>query len=326
MDRFALYVTVAYIAVSAAWITLSDQVVAALVPPSYSLMAQTLKGWAFVLASGGLIYLLVSREMRRRSRTECYLRAARDEARRADTTKAQFLAGMSHELRTPLNAINGYSEMMSREVLGPIGNPLYRQYAEIIHTSGRHLLALIEDLLDISRLDLDQLEIDRQPQRLDQIAAEACRLMRGRAEEKHLTLSYHRTPGDDMVIGDRVRLKQVLLNLIGNAVRYTRDGGVLVRLRPSGSEVIVEVADTGPGIEAEVLEVMRTPFGARGRRPSNAAVPTEAGVGLGLPLSHLLAERHGGRIEIDTGPDHGTTVRLVLPQLGAGAGTAATAE
>lgn len=321
MDLFALTVSLIYAAISAIWILVSDQAVHAMVAPEHQATVQTLKGWGFVVVTAVVIYLLVSRRMRKHQRTETELRRARDTAEHANTVKASFLAAMSHELRTPLNAINGFSEAMSREVFGPIGNATYRQHAELINLSGKHLLALIDDLLDISRLDLDQLDVERVPLRLGPVANEACRLMRGRAEEKGLRLTYEADAGgDDLVLGDRVRLKQVLINLIGNAVRYANDGDVDVRLRKVDGHVAVEITDAGPGIDDHILANMRTPFAAHAGRNMQVA---PRGAGLGLPLSHLLADRHDGRLEIETEIGHGTTARLVLPRLATDDGPAA---
>ena len=231
----------------------------------------------------------------------------------ANRAKSEFLANMSHELRTPLNAINGFSEMMVAEMFGPLGDARYRTYSQDILNSGQHLLALINDVLDMSKIEAGKLNLRFEPVRLDELAEDAVRLIKNRAETAGLTVAID-VPALPEVEGDYRALKQVLLNLLSNAVKFTPRGGRIVlraegRRDNMGERVKVSVADTGIGIAAQDLVRLARPF----EQIESQQSKTQQGTGLGLALSKSLVEMHGGMLEIESQPGLGTTVGFLLP-------------
>ena len=234
-------------------------------------------------------------------------------AEAASRAKSEFLANMSHELRTPLNAINGFSEMMAAELYGPLGDPRYKGYAQDILNSGQHLLALINDVLDMSKIEAGKMNLRFEPLRLDELAEDAIRLIRNRAETAGLTVTID-LPALPDVEGDYRALKQVLLNLLSNAVKFTPRGGRIsvqaeTRRDIIGDRVRMSVSDTGIGIAAQDLVRLARPF----EQIESQQSKTQQGTGLGLALSKALVEMHGGVVEIESEPGHGTTVSFVLP-------------
>jgi two-component system cell cycle sensor histidine kinase PleC len=231
----------------------------------------------------------------------------------ANLAKSEFLANMSHELRTPLNAINGFSEMMVGEMFGPLGDHRYKDYAQDILNSGQHLLALINDVLDMSKIEAGKLNLRFEPVRLDELAEDAVRLIKNRAETAGLAVAID-VPALPDVEGDYRALKQVLLNLLSNAVKFTPRGGRIVlkaegRRDAMGERVRVSVADTGIGIAAQDLTRLARPF----EQIESQQSKTQEGAGLGLALSKSLIEMHGGMLEIESQPSVGTTVSFLLP-------------
>jgi two-component system cell cycle sensor histidine kinase PleC len=230
-------------------------------------------------------------------------------AEQANRTKSEFLANMSHELRTPLNAINGFSEIMLREMFGPIGDERYVGYMNDIHASGEHLLALINDILDMSKIEAGKMELSPEEVRPADIVEQCLRIVRGRAEEKRLIL---RADVDDLpeIEADPRALKQVVINLLSNAVKFTPEGGrVTVRGFLSGLGVAFQVTDTGIGIAAEDLPRLGRPF----EQIESQHSKSHQGSGLGLALSKSLIELHGGTLSIDSKLGEGTTLTFVLP-------------
>jgi two-component system cell cycle sensor histidine kinase PleC len=235
------------------------------------------------------------------------LRHARDEAIRkrfeaeaANASKTTFLANMSHELRTPLNAILGFSDIIGHERLGEVGTKRYKEYANDIHASGSHLLSIINDILDIAKIESGKMEII--PQVLDpfEIINTAVTVVSGRARERRQTINIHIDEDAPMPFADERAMKQIIINLVGNAVKFTQEGGqidVYGRARDTGFELCV--ADNGPGVAADMLERIFTPFNQIDNRYNRTA----GGTGLGLSLVRGLAELHGGRawLESDTG-------------------------
>jgi len=231
-------------------------------------------------------------------------------AEAANQAKSEFLANMSHELRTPLNAINGFSEIMAAEMFGPLGDARYKGYAHDIHNSGQHLLSLINDILDMAKIEAGKMTLHLEPVSLKEVGDDAARLMRGKAEEAGLTLTVE--AGDLPVIqADQRGLKQVLLNLISNAVKFTPQGGAIVvaLTRKGDDRVSVAVADTGIGIAAEDLARLAQPF----EQVEGQHSKTTQGTGLGLALTKALIEMHGGRLAIESEPGRGTVVSFDLP-------------
>jgi two-component system cell cycle sensor histidine kinase PleC len=235
-------------------------------------------------------------------------------AESANHAKSEFLANMSHELRTPLNAINGFSEMMVAQMFGPLGDKRYAGYAADILTSGQHLLALINDILDMSKIEAGKLALHLETVDVAEMADEAARLMRNRAETAGLALTVS-TPADLPTIrADARALKQVLLNLLSNAIKFTPQGGrVTVRAvaldDPSGGRLRLAVSDSGIGIATEDIGRLGRPF----EQVETQHSKTQQGTGLGLALSRALVEMHGGTLEIVSQSGAGTTVTVVLP-------------
>ncbi|WP_374571668.1 ATP-binding protein [Phenylobacterium sp.] len=231
----------------------------------------------------------------------------------ANKAKSDFLANMSHELRTPLNAINGFSEIMVGEMFGPLGDRRYKEYAQDILSSGQHLLALINDILDMSKIEAGKMTLKFEPMSLEEIAEDAVRLVHNRAEATGLALSLDFPPLPD-VEADYRAIKQVLLNLLSNAIKFTpRGGSVTVRaeLRRDalGERVRVSVQDTGIGIAAEDLSRLARPF----EQIETQHAKSQQGTGLGLALTKSLVEMHGGALDMQSTPGEGTTVSFTVP-------------
>jgi two-component system cell cycle sensor histidine kinase PleC len=231
----------------------------------------------------------------------------------ANKAKSEFLANMSHELRTPLNAINGFSEIMIAELFGPLGDKRYAEYAKDIHSSGEHLLSVINDILDMSKIEAGKMTMRYEMLDLNDVAEDAVRLVRARADEAGLRLAVD-MDGLPEVEADFRALKQVLLNLLSNAIKFTpRGGAVRVSARAArdadGVErVQVSVQDTGIGISREDLARLASPF----EQVESQHAKTQQGTGLGLALSKALIGMHGGTLEIHSEPGHGTTVNFVI--------------
>ncbi len=257
---------------------------------------------------------LLGRQNARLKSTSEELSRARDAALTADRSKSMFLAAMSHELRTPLNAIIGFSEVMARQLYGPIGQQKYSDYAADIRASGDHLLALIDDVLDLSRVAAGKLSLRREPLHVIEQVENCCRLVEGRAVDAGIRLQHSaRNAVDPTILGDRVRFRQILLNLLTNAVKFTERGGQVRVETETGSDrsVTVRIADTGIGMSSEDLERVFRPFE---RIDVGSSRPTE-GAGLGLALSRALVREHDGELHIASTPGKGTTVTLTFPGL-----------
>ncbi|MGV9005648.1 MAG: ATP-binding protein [Brevundimonas sp.] len=230
-------------------------------------------------------------------------------AEAANLAKSEFLANMSHELRTPLNAINGFSEIMEAEMFGPLGDARYKGYATDILKSGQHLLSLINDILDMAKIEAGKLTLHYEKVALKEICEDAIRLMRGKIQECGLTLHLD-APDLPEIDADHRGLKQVLLNLISNAVKFTPEGGdITVALRREGSRIRIAVTDTGIGIAPEDLARLARPF----EQVEGQHSKTTQGTGLGLALTKSLIELHHGEMVIDSEPGRGTTVSFALP-------------
>jgi two-component system cell cycle sensor histidine kinase PleC len=231
----------------------------------------------------------------------------------ANKAKSEFLANMSHELRTPLNAINGFSEIMMNEMFGPLGDQRYKGYSLDIHNSGQHLLALINDILDMSKIEAGKMNLKFEPIHLEDVAEDAVRLVRNRAEAAGLKLVID-FPQLPEIEADYRAVKQVLLNLLSNAIKFTpRAGSVTVRAEvrrdPLGERVLVSVTDTGIGIAKEDLARLARPF----EQVESQLSKTTQGTGLGLALTKSLIEMHDGSLGMTSTPGEGTTVSFILP-------------
>ncbi len=231
-------------------------------------------------------------------------------AERALQAKSVFLANMSHELRTPLNAINGFSEMIASEVYGPLGDERYRGYAEDILGAGQHLLDMINDILDMAKVEAGKMRIEPRPINASDAVDAAVRLIRRRAADKQVTLTFD--PDDDLpdINGDHRALKQMTLNLIANAIKFTDPGGeIRVEVARDGDWVLIRVSDTGVGIPEADLPRLGQPF-EQARSPDGR---NTGGTGLGLALTKSFAEMHGGRLRLESKVGVGTTVTIFLP-------------
>jgi two-component system cell cycle sensor histidine kinase PleC len=284
---------------------------------------------AAVIIALEIFFLFVSRQLQETARERLIFKAEKDalikelqserdraeeERKKADMAnkaKSSFLANMSHELRTPLNAILGFSEVLEREMFGPLPNTTYKGYAGDIHNSGRHLLDLINDILDLSRIEAGRKDLADEPVALNEAGEQARRLLEVRAAEKSLTLAV-RMPADlPKVMADRRSIEQILINLATNAVKFTQAGGevtISAHMETDGRIALV-VADNGPGIPKLEQRQALAAF-ARGAHATKQAIE---GAGLGLPIVNGLMEAHGGTLEINSTQGEGTSVICRFP-------------
>ena len=243
-------------------------------------------------------------------------KAISDEARRraegANIAKSRFLATMSHELRTPLNAILGFSEVMKAEIMGPMQNKVYKDYAGNIHDSGRHLLHLINEILDLSRIEAGKYELTEEPIRLVDVVEDCHRLLKLRAEAKGLQLIEDFDEHLPQLWADERAARQICLNLMSNAIKFTPRGGhvtLVVRAASDGGQTLC-VRDNGPGIPREEIPKVMQAFG----QGSLAHETAEGGTGLGLPIVKNLIELHGGTFDLQSEMRKGTEASVTFPK------------
>jgi two-component system cell cycle sensor histidine kinase PleC len=235
--------------------------------------------------------------------------AEKTRAEEANQAKSKFLANMSHELRTPLNAIIGFSEIMESGMFGPLGADKYREYCGDIRSSGQYLLDVINDILDMSKIEAGRIRLEFEDLALDPLLNEAIRVVAARAEEKDLELTAKIAP-ELCLRADRRALKQIVLNLLSNAVKFTPQGGrVTVRGRCTEDCIVLGIADTGIGIAKDALARLGRPF----EQVESQLTKSHQGSGLGLAISKSLIELHGGRMRIRSTPGKGTMVVVRLP-------------
>ncbi len=235
---------------------------------------------------------------------------AKDAAEKANRMKSMFLATMSHELRTPLNAVIGFSQMMEEETFGPLGDPHYTEYSGLIQKAGKHLLDLINDILDMSKIEAGKFELHRETIDCHAVVDECVVLMRERARQGGIALADEVPSGASQLYADPRAIKQILLNLLSNAIKFTPRGGrVTAKACQQNGFIAISVTDTGVGIPADQLYRLGNPF----VQLRNSAGAAHEGTGLGLALVRSLSELHGGTLKIDSVEGRGTTVTVTIP-------------
>jgi PAS domain S-box-containing protein len=261
-------------------------------------------------APGELI--AVARDITARRAIEEELLRAKMRAEQASRTKSDFLANMSHELRTPLNAIMGFSQLIRSQLVGPVGHPKYLEYSRDIYESGEHLLGLINEILDLAKLEAGRLELHEGDIPVRGLLDSCATMLLNAVNRAGLALVVEIDPAVGRIRADEKRLKQVLLNLLSNAVKFTERGGriTLGATLDGAGGCTITVTDTGIGIAAEHQALVLEPFG----QVASALARNTEGTGLGLPLAARLVELHGGQLDLDSAPGRGTTVSIRLPQ------------
>ena len=266
---------------------------------------------AFYSDGGRLTHFqAVAVDLTDRKEVERSLEIAMMEARAASRAKSNFLANMSHELRTPLNSIIGFSEMMSTGVMGELPDT-YKDYSAYINSSGHHLLDIINDILDLSKIEAGMLRLDEEPLCVGREIAELVAMLGEQAAQGGNTLVNHADKERMLFLkADRMRIKQVLLNIIGNALKFTQNGHVAIESYVHDGAIIIAVRDTGIGMSENDIEVALSPFG---QVDGHHLSKRYEGTGLGLPLAEQLMSMHGGTLGIDSTPGEGTVVMLKFP-------------
>ena len=238
-------------------------------------------------------------------------RAASQESERASLSKSDFFARMSHELRTPLNAIIGFSDVMRSELFGPIKNVKYREYLSHIHLSGNHLLSLINDILDLSKVEAGRFPLNESECDIEEEVLACFSLVSRQSEDARVRLSYKIEPNAGRLRADRRMFRQILLNLLSNAIDFSCEGGQVdvSSRRVNDGGLTVSVRDRGTGIRSTDLDMVLEPFGQSGDKD----VRGRRGTGLGLPIAKSLMQRHGGSLSVESLLGSGTTVSAIFP-------------
>jgi PAS domain S-box-containing protein len=265
----------------------------------------------FELPGRGRYVVGVLSDITERKRMEVDLSKAKGEAESANRAKSQFLANMSHELRTPLNAIIGFSEIIKDQILGPASFEQYRGYAADIHQSGRHLLQLINDILDLTKVEAGKYELHEAECDLATTISEAARLMHGLAQRTGVTLCHPIEPDLPLLFADERAVRQIVVNLLSNAIKFTPAGGqvqIVAAVTPDAA-LLISVTDTGIGMASEDIPRALTPF----VQLEDSWDRRYEGTGLGLPLVKALLAMHGGVLQIDSEKGAGTSVAARFP-------------
>ncbi len=258
-------------------------------------------------------YCAVIRDITQWKKTEAELRDAKRSAETASAHKSDFLASVSHEIRTPLNAIIGFAEMMANEGFGPIGHPRYIEYANDIGRSGRHVLDIVNDLLDISKIEAGQMDIEFGAVGLNDVIAEAVSLVQPQANAQRVIIRTSLSQSVPEVVADSRSVKQIAINILSNAIKFTSSGGQIVvstAYQPNGT-VALRIRDTGTGMTREELEQAMKPF----RQVATSRAPRKRGdgTGLGLPLTKAMTEANRANFAISSTPNEGTLVEITFP-------------
>jgi signal transduction histidine kinase len=237
---------------------------------------------------------------------------ARSQAETASRAKGDFLANMSHELRTPLNAIIGFSEVISNELFGPIVNEKYLEYIKDIHSSSLHLLSIINDVLDMSKIEAGKVELAKEIVQIQSVISEVMRMVHERAHSRDIELKAQLSDENVEIWADERSMKQIFLNLLSNAIKFSKEGGQIhVRVLADNPDIaVLEIEDHGIGMSEEEQERALQPFG----QAKPVITRNYGGTGLGLPITKGLVEAHGGTLTIESRAGQGTLVRIVLPR------------
>jgi cell cycle sensor histidine kinase DivJ len=267
--------------------------------------------------------IVVARDISQHHALEARLEHSWRTAEAQNRAKSRFLANMSHELRTPLNSIIGFSEMIGGEIVGPVGHPRYREYAGLIRESGHYLLDLINDILDIAKIEAGKFTLSREEIDIGEALKRALRVMVPQYQEKGVALKVKIAQGLPRIEADARAIRQIVFNLLSNALKFTAPGGrALVSLKTEGKALLLEIQDTGVGIMGEDLKRLARPFEQAG----DAYVKAQEGTGLGLSLVRSLTGLHGGTLSIRSKRGAGTSVTVSLPLPGIADGDAAVAR
>ena len=259
----------------------------------------------------GTGWVVTCRDITRQHHGEAALRIAKEQAELANRAKSEFLANTSHELRTPLNAIIGFSEILMKEMFGPLGSPRYLDYATDINDSGQHLLDIINDLLDLAKVEAGHMDLHEEPTEVKDLVEASLRLVRERAQANLVKLHTDLSDCLASVMVDQRAMKQVLINLLSNAVKFTPEGGRVDIFAGASEDGSIEfrVTDTGIGMAKDDIPKALAPFG----QIDGSMARRYHGTGLGLPLARRLTEMHGGTLEVQSEPGNGTAVSVRLP-------------
>ncbi|MDE1974476.1 MAG: HAMP domain-containing histidine kinase, partial [Hyphomicrobiales bacterium] len=255
------------------------------------------------------------RELRNRlesqQRGEDELRNATREAQKAAAAKAEFVGKVSHEIRTPLNAITGFAEVIAAERFGPLGNERYRDYVKDIHAAGMHLVSLLNDLLDLSKIETGQLDLKFANVSLNDLTQQCVGIMQPQASRARIIIRTSLTPGLPQIVADERSLRQIVLNLLSNSIRFTGPGGqvIISTAYADNGEAVLRVRDTGVGMSDKDVEAALEPF----RQTAVSGSWGSGGTGLGLPLTKALAEANRAHFSIKSAPNAGTLVEVAFP-------------
>jgi len=259
----------------------------------------------------GSLLMLIGRDVTDDIERQTELQLSRDEARIANRTKSEFLANMSHELRTPLNAILGFSELIANAHLGDTGNPKYQDYGRDIYNSGLHLLDIINEILDLTKIEADRLDMSIATVDVAEVGAECLRLVKGQAEKLGIDIRAN-LPRELLAALDRRLMKQIIINLLTNAIKFTERGGrvdlAIESLAAGGGRVTI--SDSGIGMSPQDVETALTPFG----QVFNPKLGNQEGTGLGLPIVAAFCEKQGMALDIQSNPGEGTQVSISIPK------------
>jgi PAS domain S-box-containing protein len=263
------------------------------------------------LGEGTQKFCAVFRDVTQWKKAEEELLNAKRQAEKASSAKSEFLAKISHEIRTPLNAIIGFSEVMMEERFGPIGNDRYREYLKDIHTSGAHLVSLLNDLLDLSKIEAGKLELTFVGLNLNHLTQQCVALMQPQANRERIIIRSSLSPTLPQIVADARSIRQIVLNLVSNSIKFTDAGGQVIvsTAHADNGEVVLRVRDTGIGMSEKDVEIALEPF----RQLATSARWGSSGTGLGLPLTKALAEANRARFSIKSAVNAGTLVEIAFP-------------